>query len=196
MRHPRITVELLTTDRNLSLARHEVDVALRLARPAEGDLVIRRVATMANAFYATTAQGTADRLERERQFVAFGRDSTVPEAVWMREHVEGPVAFRSNSLVGQKSAALAGLGIALLPCYLGDREPGLRRLALDRPPPAREIWLVVNRTHARVPHIRAVAQALAEAFERCQLLFAGGLPIAGALIPEIAQTPAAQMRCC
>lgn len=175
-RHPGITVELLTTDRNLSLARHEVDLALRLARPTEGDLVIRRMAAMANAFYATAVPGRADGLERQRQFIGFGRDSTVPEAVWLREHIDGAVAFRSNSLLGQKNAALAGIGIALLPCYIGDAAPGLRRLALGRPPPAREVWLVVNRTHAKVPHIAAVAHSLAEAFARSQPLFEGRQP--------------------
>jgi DNA-binding transcriptional LysR family regulator len=35
------------------------------------------------------------------------------------------VVYRSSSLVNQLVAARAGLGLAVLPCYLGDPEPGL-----------------------------------------------------------------------
>ena len=37
------------------------------------------------------------------------------------------VVYRSNSLVNQLVAVREGMGIALLPCYLGDPEPGLAR---------------------------------------------------------------------
>ena len=48
-------------------------------------------------------------------------------------------------------AVRAGIGRSLLPCFVGDREPGLKRLsgvALTR-----EIWLMVHRdlrAHARI----------------------------------------------
>lgn len=183
IRHPGITVELQSCDQNLSLARHEVDLALRLARPTGGDYVIRRMATMANAFYVTTNPAIAHRLEQQRQFITFARDSTVPESVWLQKHLEGQIAFRSSSLAGQRNAALAGLGIALLPCHVGDPDPHLQRVALGRTPPAREVWLLVNRTHAKVPHIRAVAQSLAEAFERHRPAFEGLGPMVPAGAP-------------
>jgi DNA-binding transcriptional LysR family regulator len=49
-------------------------------------------------------------------------------------------------LVNQFTAAKAGIGLALLPCYLGDEDKGLVR-ALSDPVPdlVGELWLV---THA------------------------------------------------
>ena len=33
------------------------------------------------------------------------------------------IVYRTNSLINQLAAAKAGIGLAVLPCYLGDREP-------------------------------------------------------------------------
>ena len=37
------------------------------------------------------------------------------------------IAYRSNSRVNQLMAVRAGVGIALLPCYLADGQPDVRR---------------------------------------------------------------------
>jgi DNA-binding transcriptional LysR family regulator len=57
-------------------------------------------------------------------------------------------------VVNQLTAARAGLGLAVLPCYLGDTEPGLVR-ALPGPMPdlTRELWIV---THADLRHTARV----------------------------------------
>ena len=55
------------------------------------------------------------------------------------------VAFRSNSVQGQLAAAVAGFGIAFLPCLLADGVPGLERRPLPGPPLTREAWLLVHR---------------------------------------------------
>src|SRR5215472_977858 len=52
-RHPEIRVVLLTGGARLDIARREADVALRYVRPDAGELVSRRVARVAAAFYAS-----------------------------------------------------------------------------------------------------------------------------------------------
>jgi DNA-binding transcriptional LysR family regulator len=51
-RHPGLDIELVATSRNLSLARREAEIALRLARPASGELLARRVMTLDYGFFA------------------------------------------------------------------------------------------------------------------------------------------------
>ena len=52
-----------------------------------------------------------------------------PGAEWLRKHGEGArVVLRGNSIVAVLNAAVAGMGIAALPCFVADAEPGLRRL--------------------------------------------------------------------
>ena len=44
--HPGIRIDLITSNRVLSLARREADVAVRTVRPEEGDLLTRKIGTM------------------------------------------------------------------------------------------------------------------------------------------------------
>jgi DNA-binding transcriptional LysR family regulator len=65
------------------------------------------------------------------------------------------VVFRCNSTTALHAAARDGLGVVLLPCYIGDADPVLRRL--DGPePPSHEIWLLVHGDLRRTPRVRAV----------------------------------------
>src|ERR671922_172100 len=50
--HPGIVVELVITNRVLSLSRREADVALRPVRPREGELWGRKLADVAWTLYA------------------------------------------------------------------------------------------------------------------------------------------------
>jgi len=53
--HPGITIELECTTRVVSLARREADVALRLSRPREENVVTRRLASVPLSLYASRA---------------------------------------------------------------------------------------------------------------------------------------------
>lgn len=50
-KNPNITLELGATDRNVSLAYGEADIALRLTRPNEGRLMARRIADVKMGVY-------------------------------------------------------------------------------------------------------------------------------------------------
>ena len=85
-RHPELDIELIATSRNLSLARREAEIALRLARPASGELLARRVMTLEYGFYA--APEYLRRLDSGEQpvFIAFDDASDyVPEAAWSQQ---------------------------------------------------------------------------------------------------------------
>ena len=83
---------------------------------------------------------------------------------------------RANSLVALREAARAGLGVAALPCYLGDPDPGLRRVA----PPIAEmevsLWLLVHPSLRRVARVRVVLDAIAAALARKRPLVEGHAP--------------------
>lgn len=153
--HPGILVELAVDNRVLSLARREADVALRPLRPREADLWGRKLADVAWALYAAPADGDA-RFETDDLFagmpvICWGEDvNNVRAASWLADRVAvDRIAYRTSSLVNQFVAARAGIGAALLPCYLGDAEPGLRRLSNPIADVQGELWIV---THADLRH--------------------------------------------
>jgi DNA-binding transcriptional LysR family regulator len=50
----------------------------------------------------------------------------------------------------------AGVGVAGLPCFLGERDRDLVRIYEDVPAFTRDIWLVVHRDLRKTPAVRAV----------------------------------------
>lgn len=166
-RHPAIDLEMMTGHRTLSLARREADLAIRLARPEAGELVTRRLSSIAYGLYA--ASGAADAVVGFDDSLAH-----VPEMRWLARHAAGcRFAFRSNSLPAQLAAARAGFGRVLLPCWLAEAEPGLLPVDPPAPPPEREAWLVVHRDLKEVPRVRALIDHIVGIFTAERSLLAG-----------------------
>jgi DNA-binding transcriptional LysR family regulator len=170
--NPEIGIELLANVRHMSLAMREADIAVRLTRFEQHDLIARRIGTMAYGLYASPAY-----LERHgvpdfaagcpgHRLVTGLDGAEVPQiAGWLAEAApRAVVALRTDSPEAQLQAALCGEGMACLPRLRGDAlGGGLRRL---RPPSARavaEIWLAVHRDNRRTPRIRLVLDAVAAA---------------------------------
>ncbi len=175
VRHPGLELEVVTDNRTLSLDRREADLAVRLARPRTGDLVARRLATVAFGLFARP--GAPDALIAYDEAMA-----DLPEAVWLARHGAGRrVAFRSNSAQAQLAAAKAGFGVALLPCWLAAEEPDLSPVRALGPaiapfpeaPPPREAWLVLHRDLKDAPRVRAVAEHIAALFAAERALLSG-----------------------
>lgn len=172
-RHPGIDLEVVTDNRVVSLARREADVAIRLARPVAGDLVTRRLGTMAYRLYAAPSYLAERPSEPESAggvFIAY--DDTLadlPEAVWLAGYIGdvgtgARVGFRSNSLQAQWAAARTGLGLALLPCWLADDDPALVPVETPVATPEREVWLLVHGDRREVPRVRAVIDHVVAVF--------------------------------
>lgn len=164
--HPGLELEIVATSRHLGLARRQAEIALRLARPAAGHLVARRVATLDYGFYTSPEYKQRIDCGEPPAFIAFDDSSEhVPEAQWVQRFFNGRhVALRVNSQGAQAAAARGGTGVALLPGLLARSLGGLERVELDAAPPARELWLLMRPDVARLARVRAVVDHLVELF--------------------------------
>jgi DNA-binding transcriptional LysR family regulator len=82
--------------------------------------------------------------------------------------------FRTGSLVNQAVAARAGIGLALLPCYLADADPGLvRALAEPIAEVAGELWIVTHADLKATARVRAFFEEVGEGLARERDLFEG-----------------------
>lgn len=181
--HPGIVVELAIDNRVLSLSRREADIALRPIRPREGDLWGRKLAAIAWALYASPtylgAHGgpLADTGELERHAV-IGWEETIAgigAADWLtRALPETAFVYRTNSLVNQLVAAQAGIGLALLPCYLGDGAGGVTR-ALAEPIAVLEgeLWIVTHADLKATARVRAFFDLVGDGLMRERPAFEG-----------------------
>ena len=183
--HPGIVVELVVDNRVLSLSRREADIALRPTRPKEGDLWGRKLARVAWAVYGAhaflqaspTPISTADDLGAH-PLIGWG-DSTVGLAAadWLGRMARAEAfVYRTNSLINQMLAARAGIGLALLPCYLGDCEPDLARAM---PQPIRELtgelWIVTHADLKDTARVRVFFEVVGGGLAKDRDLLAGGM---------------------
>jgi len=176
-RHPGLVLELVADQRNFDLTRREADLAVRMGRPRDSGLVTRRLTELAYGLYAAEGSAAAERGRPD-----FSRDpflgvdealSGIPQERWLaRLGPERPVVFRSNSTAALQGAARQGVGLALLPRYMGDADPALRRLE-SAEPPTYEVWLLVHRDLRRTPRVRAVIEWLDELVARMQPALTG-----------------------
>lgn len=162
-RFPEIQLELSCTNRDVDLGRREADIALRLSRPRQDDIVVKKLLSIELGLYA--AEGYVERHGMPRpgglaghRFVLFA--DTRPfqrENQWLERHIgQAQVVLRSDSVSSLMSAALGGLGIALLPCYVAERTPGLVRTPLEGSPEPRVVWQAVHRDLQGAARVRAV----------------------------------------
>lgn len=173
-RFPRVVLEVIGDSRAISLSRREADLAVRLDEPEHPGLIARKLGRMAYALYAA-ADYLADRTAAEWEFVAYD-DSLdhVPQQRWLRAVAgERPVVFRANDLASLFAAARAGMGVAVLPCFLGDPVPELVRLPADPAPAPRELWLLAHPDLRRAAPVRAVMDFLVELIARARAALEG-----------------------
>jgi DNA-binding transcriptional LysR family regulator len=173
--YPELTLELECTHRNVSLSRREADVALRLARPHEDDVVTRRLASVPLALYASRRYAQQHGLPEDPESSLRGHAAILfagsrlfaLENEWLTQRLDGaPVVLRSDSVSSIYAATVAGLGIALLPRAVADLDEQLLRLHTATSPEPRAIWQAVHVDLQRSARVRAVLGFLEEVIER------------------------------
>lgn len=128
--HPMIEIELLLVDRMMDIAYERVDIALRWTNAPTPELVSVPVASVAWVVAAApsylAAAGTPQRPQdlAAHSCMCYWRESS--DDAWAltaddrRELVRVRGRYHANNPEAVADAALAGLGIALLPRYLCD----------------------------------------------------------------------------
>jgi DNA-binding transcriptional LysR family regulator len=96
----------------------------------------------------------------------------------VREHVpDARFAARFDSMLVAYHAVRAGLGIAFLPCALGDADPALRRVLPDLVLPGTTMWLLTHPDLRRSARVRCFLEFMAEAMSHSRDLREGRRPL-------------------
>lgn len=167
--HPLISLRILSDNRVSSLAHGEADIAVRMVRPTEGELVVKRLFTDAYGCFVERSVSVS----KETPWVGLtGSLAEIPE----QRYAERAFAPRTARMLVEDVeslalAARAGVGAAVLPKRLARRYPELVEVAPEHVGaatseaiPSRDFWLVVHRSKRRVAKVRAVMQWIEQAF--------------------------------
>ncbi len=158
--YPGIDLDLDLPDRFSDLMRLEADVSIRMAHEVTDDVVGRRLVRYSKTIYAAPdvaksldpASGASD--EYGAWIGWHGGDG---DTSWVRgtpyPHV--PVRHNLPNHALQIEMARAGAGLTMLPCFLGDREPGLVRVPGANPVPDHSIWMLSRADLRRTARVQA-----------------------------------------
>jgi DNA-binding transcriptional LysR family regulator len=158
-----------------------VRVAARRAGAVHDDrrpAIDRRVTTVAFAIYASPGYLARIAVKRELgKHISIAPDdslATTTIARWMARTIpQARIALRSDTLSALAHAAAAGVGVAALPCYLGDPSFGLRRVRGVIPDMATELWVLTHEDLKATVRVRAAADALVAGLREWRELFQG-----------------------
>jgi DNA-binding transcriptional LysR family regulator len=155
-------------------------VAIRPSLEVPEDLVARRIGGVATALYASPAYAAS-----HKRLAPEGLDWLAPDdslshlasARWLRTRIQPDrVRYRASSLIPLQVAARAGMGVAPLPCYLGDRDPGLIRIRAPVSEMDSTLWILMHPDLRRVARIRAFIDNIVPQLNRLRPLLEGRSP--------------------
>ncbi len=174
MEEPAIQIELVPSDTSENLLFGEADIALRMYRPTQLDIITRQVAALPIGLYAATSfiarRGVPlTRAVLEAQdFVGFDRDDRI---VRMMQDLGLSVdrrffPVRCDDQLVYINLIRAGCGIGGVLRLIGDADPDLQAIDGIIDLPVLPVWLAAAPGPRRTPRVARVWDALAAGLAR------------------------------
>ena len=168
--HPEITLELTPSDKTENLLFHEADLAIRMYRPTQLEMVTRRIGDLEIGLFATDAylarKGEPQSWEdcRSHDFLGYDRDDRI--ILGMRalglDVTRDFFSFRCDNQVIYWHHVLAGAGIGVGQVPVAQDMPGLRQILPDLDLPRLPVWLTAHENLRHIPRVAVVWDALFE----------------------------------
>ncbi len=164
-RYPGLDLELAISARNLSLAKREADIALRLGKPdSQASLVSMKLSELDYHLYGARTYVDGHQAQLYDYIGYTDELANWPEATSLDKIVgNGRVVLRLNHLSSRIAATRLGLGLALIPRAMAEHWQDLVRISKGAPLLRRDMYLLVHQDLNDVPRVRACINALAEA---------------------------------
>jgi DNA-binding transcriptional LysR family regulator len=189
--YANIELEVIVSDEQLNLTKREADVAIRMTNNPPEHLVGRRLLRHASTAYASSDYLTQHQVRTDLTDVTdltdladltglnwIGWEDMIPYPRWVKDSPFPaiPVRHRFNNGMLQLAAIKAGMGIGMLSCFIGDREPALRRLPPGTPQLGREIWILTHADLRNTTRVRTFMDYMATAILAQRDLIEGRCP--------------------
>jgi DNA-binding transcriptional LysR family regulator len=153
--YPEVRVQLILTPDELDLSMREADIAIRLRRPVQADLIQRRLFTIPYHAYASRIyierHGEPERVDDldNHCIVSLGGEqpSFILDLHRLTTLGRGPRDPRASRLIVNDSLALrsaieTGAGVGMAPDYAMSRNPNVKQVLRDIEMPTLDCYLV------------------------------------------------------
>ncbi|PVH27898.1 LysR family transcriptional regulator [Pararhodobacter oceanensis] len=168
---PEIQIELVPSDTSENLLFREADIALRMYRPEQLDIIARHIADLPIGLYAAKSylqrRGTPRSAEDliDHDFIGYDRDERMLRMMRAMgfEVSRDFFALRCDDQTVYWELTRAGCGIGGSQVTVAEDDPLLERVLPDLELPALPLWLAAPQALRSNPRIRRVWDFLAEA---------------------------------
>lgn len=174
--YPDVNLEINMSYALRDLAKREADVAIRHVDNPPDSLAGKRVARMFRSAYASTDYlQTHDPVNDPENCHWLGWGDAENHLLWAEKKNFPAVPVRGNmySEVLQLEAVKESLGIASLPCFLGDTTEGIQRINNSEPVPGEWIWVLAHKDMIRNAKVRTLIDFLHAAFKKHKAVMSG-----------------------
>ncbi|QQA42689.1 LysR family transcriptional regulator [Pelagovum pacificum] len=167
---PDISIDLVPSDAPSNLLFREADIAVRMFRPTQLDLVTRHIgdvelsAFAAKSYVARRGLPESQRDMLDHDFVGFDRNPQIIEgfiAAGLKVDRDF-FATRVDDNLANWAMTRGGCGIGFQQAKVGRADPEVVEVKLDFPLPTLPIWLTAHEAMRGTPRIRRTWDALAE----------------------------------
>lgn len=169
----RFGLELVTANEKIDIGRRNADLGIRNQRPSEQWLAGRLIGKVAYGLYSglNLVNGIA-----AGYFVGIAGDGAQTQSArWMQARHGDRIAVRGNDSMSVRELVAAGAGLSVFPCFVGDSDPRLVRVAPLIGELETDQWLVSHHEERHTPAVRAVADRIARLMAEHGALFRGEL---------------------
>lgn len=149
---PKIEIQFLTGSEVVNLAKREADMAFRLVRPSQGNLIVRKVGDFGIGLYGTKSTlkryGKITKLEdlKEIPFVGIYDQAKSKTELSLLKKIKkhiGPQVLTSSAWSSVFSALSQDIGIGILPNFVAQKNPEIEALSIvnsEKTP----LWFVIH----------------------------------------------------
>ncbi|MGY2398880.1 LysR family transcriptional regulator [Pseudomonas sp. SDO5271_S396] len=170
--HPLLKVELVLTNRLSDLLQLEADIAVRMVRPRQEQLLARRVGLIEVGLHARDdylqQHGTPQQMQdlAHHSVIGFDQENAFIRSLAIKGFERSAFALSSDSDLAQLALIRAGAGIGGCQVQLAKRDPRLRRVLPQGVSIALDTWVTMHEDLRTSPRCRVTFDALVEGLQR------------------------------
>ena len=172
--HPDLTLEFNTCYEITDLDKQQADIVVRFQDSPDEHLYGRNVATQYDAVYASNE--FLELLKHNHApipLVGWSSKINVMQRAKIHGFSNTLVASITKDLRSQCDLAIAGVGLAILPCFVGDNEPELNRFENSSPIRINDVWVLTQPNLKESKRILCVSRFICDILSKSSGYFSG-----------------------
>ena len=168
--YPGIDLQLMGSSDLSDLAARQADIALRLTPKPPDYLIGKKVLPLRHGIYASAKY--LKKNPKPDQVVLWNDETEHPE--WVKQHFPNAVvSARADDITTVLACITNDMGLARVPCYIGESVSNLYRLDLQLAPSTWGVWVLSHVDLRATARVRACREFLTGIIEQQRTLVEG-----------------------